>query len=72
LLAIRKAIQECRRALDLDPNLAERHRTLGIVLAHVGLLDEALQEFQTATAINPALGEAALYTGLTLMFGGKL
>jgi tetratricopeptide (TPR) repeat protein len=41
------------------------------VLDHVGLLDEGLKEFQTATAINPNLAEAVLYTGLTLMFSGK-
>jgi TolB-like protein len=66
-----KAIQECRRALVSDPNLAEGHHMLGTVLDHVGLVDQALHEFQTATAINPSLAEAVLYTGLTFMFSGK-
>lgn len=42
-----------------------------MVLDHIGLLDETLQEFRPATAIKPALAEAALYTGLTHMFSGE-
>jgi tetratricopeptide (TPR) repeat protein len=66
-----KAIQECRWALALDPNLAKGHVTLAEVFFHVGLLDEALRELQAAAAISPGLGEAALYTGFTLVFAGK-
>jgi TolB-like protein len=66
-----RAIQECKQAVALDPNSAEGHLILGTVLDHVGLLEEGLKEFQTATAINSALAEAALYIGLTHMFGGK-
>jgi TolB-like protein/predicted Ser/Thr protein kinase len=65
------AIQECKRALALDPNLAEGHLTLAMVFEHVGLLDEALQELHTATAINPTQPDAPLHTGVTLMYGGK-
>ena len=52
-----KAIQECKRALALDASLDQAHVMLAEVFSHVGLLDEALQELQTATAINPTLPE---------------
>ena len=66
-----KGIQECRRGLALDPNLAAGHVYLAGVLDHVGLLDEALQELRTATAINPTQPDAAWFTGLTLWYSGK-
>jgi len=66
-----KAIQECRRGLALDPNLAAGHVYLAGLFDHVGLLDEALQELRTATAINPTQSDAAWFTGLTLWYGGK-
>jgi tetratricopeptide (TPR) repeat protein len=55
----------------LDPNLAAGHVYLAGVFDHVGLLDEALQELRTATAINPTQPDAAWFTGLTLWYSGK-
>ena len=66
-----KAIQECKQALTLDPNLADAHLTMGMVFFHVGLLDEARGEFETAAAINPTLADPPLYIGFTLLFGGQ-
>jgi len=70
-IQLEKAIQECKRALALDPNLAEGHFTLAMIFEHVGLLDEALQELRTATTINPTQPDAALHTGIVLMYSGK-
>jgi TolB-like protein len=66
-----KAIQECRRALALDGSLDQAHEMLSEVFAHVGLLDEALHELQTAMAINPTLPDGPWYTGTVLMYSGK-
>jgi len=70
-LQFERAIQECRAALALDPNLAEGHLTLAMVFEHVGLIDEAVQELHTTTAINPIQPDAAFHTGIALMYGGK-
>jgi DNA-binding winged helix-turn-helix (wHTH) protein/tetratricopeptide (TPR) repeat protein len=50
----RAAIQEYRRALELDSSLAEAHHQLGNVFLHVGLLEEAADELRRAVALNPA------------------
>jgi TolB-like protein/DNA-binding winged helix-turn-helix (wHTH) protein/tetratricopeptide (TPR) repeat protein len=64
------AIRECRRALGLNPNLADAHIALGMIWLHLGLLDEARSEFQTATEINPADPGPPLYVGFSFMFAG--
>jgi len=66
-----QGIRECKRALALNPNLAEAHVMLARIFDHVGLLDEALDELQTAIAINPTEPDAALFTGMTLFWSGK-
>jgi len=48
-----QVIDEYRRALELDPNLDEAHHQIGLVLHHVGLLDQALDHYQRALEINP-------------------
>jgi serine/threonine protein kinase/Tfp pilus assembly protein PilF len=64
-------ILECKRALALDPNLAEAHVMLARIFDHVGLLAEALDELQTAIAINPTEPDIAYFTGITLFWSGK-
>jgi tetratricopeptide (TPR) repeat protein len=66
-----QGIRECKRALALDPNLAEAHVMLARIFDHVGLLDEALDELRTAISINPTEPDAAFFTGLTLLWSGK-
>ena len=66
-----QGIQECKKALALNPNLAEAHVMLARIFDHVGLLNEALQELQTAMAINPTEPDAAYFSGLTLFWNGK-
>jgi len=47
------AIKDHRRALAIDPNLAVAHRILGALIVHLGLLDQALAELQTALRLEP-------------------
>ena len=65
-----KAILDYRRALALNPNLAEARAQLALTYNHVGLLDEALTEANAAASINPsdtmsrvAIAQALLYQG---------
>lgn len=49
-----QAVQEYRRALELDPSLDEARNQLALVYGHVGLLDEAFRELKKALATNPS------------------
>jgi tetratricopeptide (TPR) repeat protein len=53
-----EALRSFRRALALKPNLAEAHGSLGALLFHNGLLDEALRELHVGVALDPT-GPAA-------------
>jgi serine/threonine-protein kinase len=53
-----RAIQDMKRALDLNPNLATAHYWLGAVYMHIGLLDKALQELRLAVSLDPSVPEA--------------
>ena len=66
-----RAIQEYRRALSLNPSLDEARNQLALVYGHVGLLEEALQELEKATAINPGNTVARFRVGEMLLFQGK-
>ena len=65
-----QAAEAYRRAIQLDPRSDEAHHQLALVELHVGLLDQAQAQIDTALAINPAntlarfrLGVLALYRG---------
>jgi len=49
-----EAIVEHRRAIAINPNLADAYAELARVYWHVGMLDEALEALGKATEINPA------------------
>jgi serine/threonine-protein kinase len=53
-----RAIQDMKRALVLNPNLATAHYWLGAVYMHIGLLDKALQELRLAVSLDPSVPEA--------------
>ena len=65
------AVQEFRRALDLNPNLDEAHHQLASVYNHIGLLDKAAEEIQKAVAINPGNTGARFRVGVNLLYQGK-
>jgi tetratricopeptide (TPR) repeat protein len=59
------ALGEIRRALALNPSLAEGRVALGRIYEHIGLLDEARDQFTQAVALDPANREARGRTWLT-------
>ena len=60
-----KAAEESKIARDLDPTLLESHRSRGLVLLNTQNLEEAVQEFQAALAINKNIPDLNLYLGVT-------
>ncbi|HME00074.1 MAG TPA: tetratricopeptide repeat protein [Terriglobia bacterium] len=61
---LRGAEQLYLQYLHLEPNSAEGHADLGIVLAHEGKLDSAIHEYKTALSINPSLHGVNLNLGI--------
>jgi serine/threonine protein kinase/tetratricopeptide (TPR) repeat protein len=64
------AVADFRRALRINPSLADARRFLGRVYYHVGLFDKALEEFQQALRVDPndewvvsRIGNVYLYQG---------
>ena len=49
-----QAINELKKAIELNPNYVEAHESLGSVYFHIGLFDEALREFRVALTLDPA------------------
>jgi tetratricopeptide (TPR) repeat protein len=43
-----------RKAIALNPSLVDPHQSLGSLYMHIGLLDRALAEYDTALALDPA------------------
>jgi len=66
------AISAARRALHLDPSLAQPHVALGIVQAHAYKWDSAAVEFQTAIRLrNAGDVEPLVQYGRFLLFRGQ-
>ena len=69
----RKAATVARKALELDPNLAEAHVALGDVLFHHGNdVAGAEREFRRAIELDPNLAEAHSYYAYLLMRTDRL
>jgi TolB-like protein/class 3 adenylate cyclase len=65
-----KAIAELRHALTVDPNFGDAHFSLGAIYFHVGLLEEALQQYKRADELNPGNPTIKFNIGfLTLLQG---
>jgi serine/threonine protein kinase/Tfp pilus assembly protein PilF len=60
-----------RRALELEPDLAEAHASRGLALMLSRRHDEAALEFQTAMSLNPKLFEAHYFYGRSCLQQGK-
>lgn len=59
-----KAIEESKKARDLDPSLLETHRARGIVLLNTQNVEQAVEEFQSALAINKNIADLYLNLGV--------
>lgn len=66
-----KAAEASKKARDLDPTLLETHRARGIVLLNTQNLEEAVQEFQAALAINKNIPDLNLFLGITYKAQGE-
>ena len=64
--ALSQADAAAKRALELDPALAEAHAAHGMVLTYQSRFDEAEAEFKQAIALDPASYDAAYHYGRML------
>lgn len=70
--AYERAESEARRALALDPRLAEAHASLGFIrLQAHGDLAQAERSLREAVRLNPSLAQAHAWLALTLKAGGR-
>ena len=60
---IPKAEQATRRALEIDPDLAEGHAALGGLMVSLGRIDEAQTELERAIELNPSYSPAYNWLG---------
>jgi adenylate cyclase len=67
---IAKAEVMARKALDLDPSLAESHLALWGVLNNTWDNETALKEARRAIDLNPSLARAHIAAGLTYSYAG--
>ena len=51
-------MEHYREALRLEPDSAEAHNGLGVALASLGRLDEAVGHFEQALRLDPANADA--------------
>ena len=68
---MKAAIREYRRALALNPNLAEARAQLALTYNHVGLLDKALDEARASADVNPVDALPRVVMGQALLYGGQ-
>jgi serine/threonine protein kinase/Flp pilus assembly protein TadD len=69
---LREADACTRKALELDPELAESHVSRGLALTLNKRYDEAEQEFEKAVRLDPKLFEAYYFYGRASFQQGKL
>ena len=67
---LQEAMSYCKKALELDPDLAEAHCALGRLLSLFRRVEEAEAEFQKALKQKPNLVEAHLYRALMYLTSG--
>jgi len=67
-----KSIDECKRALIINPNYARAHNNLGTAYVGKGRLDEAISEYKKALNIKPRYAKAHYNLGVAYFKWGKL
>jgi TolB-like protein/Flp pilus assembly protein TadD len=68
----RELAESCsRKALALDPDLAEAHASRGVALSAAGRSEEAEEAFETALCLDPNLYEAAYFYARHCLAAGK-
>ena len=66
-----EAIAEVRRALAVNPNFGDAHYFMGTIYFHVGLLDEAMQQYKRADELNPKNPIIKFSIGLLTLLHGR-
>jgi Flp pilus assembly protein TadD len=66
-----EAMQNYRRAIELNPDYQEAHGALGDLLAQDGRFAEALAEYQTATRLRPTDVTVSFNMGVMLLRLGR-
>ena len=61
-----EAIADFRRALEINPDLAQAHHNLGIALQEQGRLEEAAASYRRAVELKPDYASAYNYLGMAL------
>ena len=69
---LQQADEASRKALELDPDLAEAHVARGLAISLKKNYAEAEQEFQAAIRLDPTLFAARYFFGRTCLAQGKL
>ncbi|MFQ5662499.1 MAG: protein kinase [Terriglobia bacterium] len=69
---LKEADAASRKALELDPELAEAHASRGLAVSLIKQYDEARKEFETAIRLNPKLFEAYYFYARARFAEGKL
>ncbi len=69
---LKDADEFSRKALELDPELAEAHASRGLALSLNRRFEEAGQQFETAIRLNPTLFEAYYFYARARFAEGKL
>ncbi len=61
--ALARARPHAERALELDPDLPEAHAAMAYVLVTMETIDQAIDHFRHAVALNPNYAEGAMWLG---------
>ena len=69
---LKEAVLASKKALELDPELAEAHAARGFAFSLSKRYEEAEQAFQTSIRLNPGLFEAYYFFARTCFVQGKL
>ncbi len=67
-----RAVQACKKALELNPKNAEAHHTLAFALKNKGLLKEGTPHLLEAIRLDPNHVDARYNLGLAMIYQGKL
>src|SRR5438046_4310697 len=69
---LRRADEASRKALELDPDLAEAHVARGLAVSLKKQFAEAEREYETALRLDPRLFAAHYFYGRACLAQGKL
>ncbi len=66
------AIEQYRKALDLNPEYADARLNLGVALFRKGQVDEAIEQYQAALRLHPQYADAHIDLGVALFRKGRV